>query len=105
LRRSPDFQRAQRAGRRVHSEHLVVVYLRQPGAAARFGLAVSKKVGNSVVRNRVKRWLREAVRRQRTDVSAVDVVLIARPSAAGAGYAVLCSEVGAALARIRKEQT
>lgn len=52
------------------------------------------------MRNRVKRWLREAVRRQRAGVGAIDVVLIARPSAATAGYHALYAEVGTALAAL-----
>jgi ribonuclease P protein component len=57
-------------------------------------------VGNAVVRNRVKRWLREAIRHQRGDLPAVDVVCIARPSAARAGHQALFDEVGSAFAEI-----
>jgi len=101
LRRSPDFQRVQRGGRRIHGRNLVVVYLANELATPRFGLAVSRKVGNAVVRNRVKRWLREAIRRQRAGVMAVDVVFVARPSAAAAGYDALYNEVGTALRGMR----
>ena len=48
---------------------------------ARVGLTVSSRVGGAVVRNRVKRRLREAVRRELSLLPAVDLVLVARSSA------------------------
>jgi ribonuclease P protein component len=53
-------------------------------AVARVGLVVSSKVGGAALRNRVKRRLREAVRRELHRFPPVDVVLVARPSAARA---------------------
>jgi ribonuclease P protein component len=60
----------------------------------RIGVTVSRKVGGAVVRNRVKRWLRECYRRRRSDFPGqVDVVVVARPAAAAAGQASLCREL------------
>lgn len=60
-------------------------------ARARVGIAVSSKVGQAVVRNRVKRRLREAIRHELCLLPAVDLVLIARPSATRATVAELRS--------------
>ncbi len=79
-----------------------MVWLPSDRELPRFGLAVSRKVGNAVVRNRVKRWLREAVRRQRHGLSGVDVVLIARRGAGSAGYEALFDEVGELLGALRR---
>lgn len=71
---------------------------------SRFGLVVSRKVGNSVVRNRVKRWFREIVRC--ADRSPpVDVVLIARAPASEAGFTALRADVMVALGRLTRETT
>lgn len=59
--------------------------LPSPGAAngARFGFTVTKKTGNAVERNRIRRRLREVVRLSAADVAAegIDYVLIGRRSA------------------------
>jgi ribonuclease P protein component len=57
------------------------------GLAARVGITVSSKVGDAVVRNRVKRRLREAVRHEIRGLPPVDLVLTARASAASAEVA------------------
>jgi RNase P protein component len=48
---------------------------------ARVGITVSSKVGDAVIRNRVKRKLREAIRHEIATLPAVDLVLVARSSA------------------------
>ncbi|MEZ4321313.1 MAG: ribonuclease P protein component [Myxococcota bacterium] len=110
LRKRRDFTRVQRSGGKVVSNDLVVVHRARGERSVegpRFGLTVSKKVGNAVVRNRTKRRLREAIRRvyARDDgLSGTDVVFIARPSAARASGADLFLQVESALSRIRSNR-
>lgn len=71
-------------------------------AVSRVGLTVSRRVGNAVCRNRVKRWLRESVRAVGAPSGGPwDLVLIARPEAAEAGFHALRAEVGSLFARVR----
>ena len=86
LRRSQEFQRAARLGQRIATKHFVVLLMRRDrpqGASPRLGVTVSARVGNAVVRNRVKRGIREWFRRSRSRLDAQrDVVVIARQGAA-----------------------
>lgn len=68
----------------------------------RVGFSVSKRVGGAVVRNRVKRRLREAVRVRLTSLPpGWDIVISARPAAATVDHATLDAELGVLLGRAR----
>jgi len=107
LRDSDAFRRTVRSGRRAGGAALVV-HVRSdvdPSAAAggpRVGLVVSKAVGNSVVRNRVKRRLRHVVRPHLTQLPASsELVLRALPAAAALSSAELDTELTRCLQRVR----
>jgi ribonuclease P protein component len=94
LARSSEFLRVKTDGRVQRGALLILGALDVPEAAGfRAGFVTSKRVGGSVVRNRVRRRLREIVRHhQQTLRDDVWMVLIARPPAARASYAALEDE-------------
>ncbi len=74
------------AGKTAGREFICYV-AQQEGRGRKLGLAVSRKVGNAVVRNRVKRYIREVYRTHRAEFADdIYIVIIARPSAAKLGY-------------------
>jgi ribonuclease P protein component len=98
IRKTSDYRRTQSSGRRIRRPRFVVIVAKNGTADSRFGLTVSRKVGGAVVRNRVKRWLREAVRHERSSApGGWDVVIVAQPDAATAGAAVLRSDLRSVL--------
>jgi ribonuclease P protein component len=93
LRRRAEFLEVQREGRRRHSEHLVVIRRPARGGSSRLGVTVSKRVGNAVVRNHVKRFLREVFRVHRGEIMPpTDVLVIAKPGADTLTYAQAATE-------------
>jgi len=79
LAHSGEFQRVRRQGRSWSHPLLVLLASANDVPYSRFGFVVSKRIGKAVVRNRVKRLLREAVRaRLANTAEGWDIVLIAR---------------------------
>ena len=102
LRRS-DFERVYRGGKKHFTGNLTVFFLLRPSPVGgpRIGLTVGRAMGGAVVRNRIRRRLREAVRLCRGELRAsVDLVLHPRKSVLEAEFTRLCSEVGGAFAAI-----
>jgi ribonuclease P protein component len=98
LRRRKDFAAAYRKGQVQGSRLLVVRIHPNQGDITRFGFVAAKVVGGAVVRNRVKRRLREAARR--LDVKpGLDIVIGARKAAADADFQALSSALAALLER------
>ncbi|MEN9406730.1 MAG: ribonuclease protein component [Bacillota bacterium] len=84
LRKSKDFHRVFRCGRSVVSSSFVlyIAKRRVTGEAARLGVSVSKRIGNAVVRGRLKRLVKESLREQMLTLPKnVDIVVIIRKEA------------------------
>ena len=91
-----------RRGRSVSDGLLTVRTLRTGGPLKRFGFAAGKRVGNAVVRNRVKRRLRHAVRDVLAELPASsELVVRALPAAAELSSAELRTELTRCLQRAR----
>ena len=98
IRRRREFLSLQRRGRRRHTEHFVVIRSPSDGIASRLGITVSARVGNAVVRNRLKRFARELFRTNRRSFApAQDLVVIAKPGASVLSHAQAATELSRAL--------
>ncbi len=92
LRKSAEFVNVRKNGRRVSDGLIAFGVVPADGDTTRFGLAVSKRVGGSVTRNRVKRRLRECLTSLEI-APGYSIVVSARPAAAEAGYHMLLTSV------------
>jgi ribonuclease P protein component len=94
LRRRSDFLRVQGTGRRFRSRLCAVLVSTGEAQARRVGFTVSRKVGKAVVRNRVRRRLREVVRNESDKfLPGYDHVIIAYPAAADASFNDLAKDL------------
>ncbi len=98
-----EFLRIQHQGLRIYSDHLIFQFLPGRGPVVRLGLTVSRKVGNAVVRNRIKRWLREVFRRLPPEQLAgrrpFDLVVTPKRDVGEITFAHVASELVASLHR------
>ena len=84
LRERAEFIAVQSQGRKLHGRHVLAMAARRspPELAGRLGLTVTKKIGNAVVRNRIKRLVREWLRLHGWVPTGWDIVVVAKDSAA-----------------------
>ncbi len=88
LKKNEDFQKVFKKGKSMANRQYVLYVLHQPEAKEfRVGLSVSKKIGNAVVRNRVKRLIRQVIQEERDLLKQEnDYIIIARKPAAELSY-------------------
>ena len=109
LLRRGDFLQCYRRGRRRHGSLVTLYFLSaEPERGySRFGISVSRKVGGAVVRNRIKRRIRECYRRwsKRRKLPAVDLLIHVKPAAAQADFSTLRTEVLRLLGPLASQQS
>ena len=87
LKKNMDFQTVYTSGKSYANKYLVMYVLKNNLNKNRIGISVSKKVGNSVIRHRITRLIRESYRLQEEMFnSSLDIVVIARGTAREVGY-------------------
>lgn len=90
LRRSSDFYRVRQVGQSNASSLMVLAFLQNELDYSRFGFVVSKRLGNAVQRNKIKRRMREAIRLRLSRIKpGFDVVIIARKPASKVTFKVI----------------
>jgi ribonuclease P protein component len=103
LLKHADFERVYKQGRRHFASQMTVFYLPRPEAdGVRVGFTVGKVLGGAVVRNRMKRWLREAVRLHGMIPASMDVVINPKKSLLTAAFVDVQREIRRAFEVIGK---
>ena len=90
-------------GVRVHTDRFVFIFRRKIEDGSRLGLVVSKKVGNAVARNRVKRKLRETFRQVITSGDRFELVVIAKKSASNSDFSKFKEDLCYGIYKARKK--
>ena len=87
LKKNKDFQNVYKKGKSYANKYLVMYVLENQTDQNRLGISVSKKVGNSIVRHRLTRLIRESYRLQEERFRCgLDIIVIARIGAKGKDY-------------------
>ncbi len=104
LRRRQDFIAAAKAPHAAMPSLVVQARDRDDGRAPRVGFTATKKLGNAVIRNRIKRRLREAARLALPGQArqGFDYVLIGRPGTAERSFAEIRNDLNSALKRLHR---
>ena len=104
LRRESEYRRCYRQGRRRHGALVSLYFADNPEGETRFGITVGRKVGKAVVRQRLKRRVREIVRRwpERRELPAMDIVIHLKPAASTSEFQDLQRELQRLLSSLKR---
>ena len=97
LTRRSEFLSLSSRGKEVYTPHFIVISRANASEVHRLGITVSAKIGGAVIRNRIKRYLREYFRRHQNSLSAHrDLLIIARKGAGDLSHDQVVRELGKA---------
>lgn len=101
MKSNTNFKKVYHNGKSYANTYLIMYIMKNESEINRLGISVSKKVGNSVVRHRITRLIRESYRLNEDMFnSGLDIVVIARVGARGKNY----KEINSALMHLAKMQ-
>lgn len=98
LRRRADFERVYQQGLKTPGRYMTVFLLKNGQAVSRLGIAATRKIGGSVIRNRAKRIVRMMYRRHKPG-PGLDLVVIPRREFLSVEFASLEAEYQSILSR------
>jgi ribonuclease P protein component len=99
LKKNEDFKEIYRTGKSYANKYLIMYVNKNNTSCNRIGISVSKKVGNSVIRHRITRLVRESYRLSEDNfMNGLDIIVVARAGAKGKDY----SEIQSALLHLMK---
>ena len=99
LKNNEDFREIYRTGKSLANKYLIMYVKKNASDRNRLGISVSKKVGNSVIRHRVTRLVRESYRLSEDSFAqGFDIIVVARAGAKGRNY----SDIESALLHLMK---
>ncbi len=99
LKNNEDFKEIYSTGKSLANKYLIMYVKKNHSDVNRIGISVSKKVGNSVVRHRIARLIRESYRLSEDSfLRGIDIIVVARVGAKGKAY----SEIESALLHLIK---
>lgn len=100
LRKRTEFLTVAALGKKLYLHDFIIVKAASDLSWPRIGITVSRKVGNSVERNRIKRFVREFFRNNRDLFLSADYNIIARSGSVKLGFDEICQELADGLCRI-----
>lgn len=94
LVRKADFDAVYRHGKRRSNSHFTVFWKANDLPQSRFGFSIKRAIGGAVLRNRIRRRVREVIRLHRQEISAGwDIVIHPKPTVATAPLSILRAEL------------
>lgn len=106
IKKKKDFLHLYKKGKRYRGKYFNLVYLSSASSFSRLAVVVSKKVGNAVKRNRIKRWIRTLFRRNKNLLKiSLDIIIIVKKEILEASWNKLQEDYFAALKSISENNT